>query len=151
MEQNKLILGECLEVMKKMPSNSIDLIITDPPYGDNISYYGNKTIENNENPLINCMALVECYRMLKKNKTMYNFTNWKHLPFLTDFILKYTKFKIRHVVVWKKHNFGMGYAFRHQYELILVLEKGNPKYNLTNFSNVQESGFISGKSIHPQI
>jgi site-specific DNA-methyltransferase (adenine-specific) len=149
MEQNKLILGECLEVMKKMPSNSIDLIITDPPYGDNISYYGNKTIENNENPLINCMALVECYRMLKKNKTMYNFTNWKHLPFLTDFILKYTKFKIRHVVVWKKHNFGMGYAFRHQYELILVLEKGNPKYNLTNFSNVQESGFISGKSIHP--
>lgn len=149
MEQNKLILGECLEVMKKMPSNSIDLIITDPPYGDNIAYYGNKTIENNENPLLNCIALVECYRVLRKNKTMYNFTNWKHLPFLTEFISKYTKFKIRHVIVWKKPNFGMGYAFRHQYELILVLEKGNPKYYLTNFSNVQESSFISGKSIHP--
>jgi site-specific DNA-methyltransferase (adenine-specific) len=80
---------------------------------------------------------------------MYNFTNWKNLPFLTDFISRYTNFKIRHVIVWKKPNFGMGYAFRHQYELILVLEKGNPKYNLTNFSNVQESKHISKKSIHP--
>lgn len=149
MDQNKVILGDCITVMKQMSNNSIDLIITDPPYGDNIQYYGNKTIENNENPLLNCKALVEGYRILKKNKTMYNFTNWKHLPFLTDFISKYTKFKIRHVVVWKKPNFGMGYAFRHQFELILVLEKGNPKYNLTNFSNVQESKFISDKSIHP--
>jgi len=149
MDSNRLVLGECLEVMKKMPGNSVDLIITDPPYGDNIAYYGNKTIENNENPLLNCIALVECYRVLKKNKTLYNFTNWKHLPFLNYFITKYTKFKIRHVIVWKKPNFGMGYAFRHQFELILVLEKGNPKYNLTNFSNVQESKYISSKSIHP--
>ena len=29
----KLILGDCLEEMKKMPDNSIDLVLTDPPYG----------------------------------------------------------------------------------------------------------------------
>lgn len=149
MELNKIISSDCIQIMRKMPSNSIDLIITDPPYGDNISYYGNKTIENNENPLLNCLALVEGYRILKKNKTMYNFTNWKHYPFLNEFILRYTKFKIRHVIVWKKPNFGMGYAFRHQFELILVLEKGNPLYNLTNFSNVQESKYIKHKSTHP--
>lgn len=146
---NSINLGDCINFIKEMPTNSVDLIITDPPYGDNISYYGNKSIENNENPILNCKVLAECYRVLKKNKTMYNFTNWKHLPFLTYFISKYTKFKIRHVIVWKKPNFGMGYVFRHQYELILVLEKGKPKYNLKNFSNVQESKYISGKSIHP--
>ncbi|MGV8142262.1 MAG: DNA-methyltransferase [Candidatus Pacearchaeota archaeon] len=149
MELNKIISGDCIQIMRKMPSNSVDLIVTDPPYGDDISYYGNKTIENNENPLVNCLALVECYRILKKNKTLYNFTNWKHLPFLNEFIMRYTKFKIKHVIVWKKPNFGMGYAFRHQFELILVLEKGDPKYNLTNFSNVQESKHISAKSAHP--
>ncbi|RXG65806.1 site-specific DNA-methyltransferase, partial [Candidatus Atribacteria bacterium 1244-E10-H5-B2] len=30
---NRIICGDCLEVMKEMPSNSIDTIITDPPYG----------------------------------------------------------------------------------------------------------------------
>ena len=29
---NKIICGDCLETMKKMPSNSIDLVVTSPPY-----------------------------------------------------------------------------------------------------------------------
>lgn len=34
MEQyiNKIIQGDCLEVMKKMPDKSVDLVLTDPPY-----------------------------------------------------------------------------------------------------------------------
>lgn len=149
--QNKVIFGDCITVMKDFPSNYFDLIITDPPYGDNTGYgWNNKKIVNNENPLINCQALVECYRVLKRNRSVYLFTNWKHYPFLTEFIIRYTKFKIRHVVVWKKHNFGLGWAFRHQYELIIVLEKGKPKYNLTNFSDVQTCSHINHNKInHP--
>lgn len=30
---NKVIQGDCLEVMKHIPDKSIDLILTDPPYG----------------------------------------------------------------------------------------------------------------------
>ena len=30
---SNLIYGDCLEEMKKIPNNSIDLILTDPPYG----------------------------------------------------------------------------------------------------------------------
>ena len=33
MEINKIIKGDCLEVMKKMPDKSVDLVLTDPPYG----------------------------------------------------------------------------------------------------------------------
>jgi len=32
-EQIELIHGDCLEEMKKMPDNSVDSIVTDPPYG----------------------------------------------------------------------------------------------------------------------
>ena len=31
--KNTIIQGDCLEIMKKIPDNSIDTIITDPPYG----------------------------------------------------------------------------------------------------------------------
>jgi len=151
MKNNEIISGDCIEIMKSIPKNSIDLILTDPPYGDNTSYgTTNKSILNNKNPLINCSALVEFYRILKNNRSVYIFTNWKHYPFLTEFIIRYTKFKIRHLIIWKKHNFGLGWAFRHQYEMILVLEKGKPKYNLKDFSDVQNAFHINHNALtHP--
>ena len=30
---NSIILGDCLEVMKQISDKSIDLVLTDPPYG----------------------------------------------------------------------------------------------------------------------
>ena len=38
METNKIINADCIEYMKTLPNNCIDLIITDPPYGDNVGY-----------------------------------------------------------------------------------------------------------------
>ena len=37
---NKIIQGDCLEVLKTMPDNSVDSLVTDPPYG--ISFMGKK-------------------------------------------------------------------------------------------------------------
>lgn len=34
---NKVIQGDCLEIMKTIPDKSIDLVITDPPYGKKAS------------------------------------------------------------------------------------------------------------------
>lgn len=38
MEQlkNKILLGDCLDVMRAMPDKCVDLLLTDPPYGLNI-------------------------------------------------------------------------------------------------------------------
>ena len=33
-ESTKLILGDCREVLKEIPDNSVDLIFTSPPYAD---------------------------------------------------------------------------------------------------------------------
>jgi site-specific DNA-methyltransferase (adenine-specific) len=33
MDEIKLYLGDCLEIMKTIPDKSIDLVLTDPPYG----------------------------------------------------------------------------------------------------------------------
>jgi len=38
METNKIINGNCLDVMSSMDEGSIDLIVTSPPYGVNIKY-----------------------------------------------------------------------------------------------------------------
>ena len=35
---NQVIVGDCVEVMSKLPENSIDLVLTSPPYSVGISY-----------------------------------------------------------------------------------------------------------------
>lgn len=36
MDEVKLYLGDCLEIMKTMSDKSVDLVLTDPPYGINV-------------------------------------------------------------------------------------------------------------------
>lgn len=44
----KIIHGDCLEVLKKGTSDSIDCVVTDPPYG--YSFMGNDMTENKIGP-----------------------------------------------------------------------------------------------------
>ncbi len=39
---NKIIHGDCLGIMKQMPDNCIDLVLTDPPYGIGVDVTMNK-------------------------------------------------------------------------------------------------------------
>ena len=38
LETNRIINGDCVEVMETLPKSSIDLIVTSPPYGVGIAY-----------------------------------------------------------------------------------------------------------------
>lgn len=49
MESNKIFLGDCLEILRQLPDNSVDAIITDPPYasgGRSISENPYRHLEN---------------------------------------------------------------------------------------------------------
>lgn len=134
---NKVTQGDCLEILKQLPDKCIDLILTDPPYGDGIGYGRlDKTIANNEDESINYKVLPILYDKLKSGGVCYLFTNWKFSSKIQAFLGEKTLFSIRMQLVIVKNNFGMGYGFRNQYELCLVLEKGKAKYNRNDVSNV---------------
>jgi site-specific DNA-methyltransferase (adenine-specific) len=134
---NQIICGDALHILKQLPDKSIDLVVTDPPYGDNIAYgVHNRTIVGNEHPLVALTALAECYRLLKTNASAYMFCGSRHLGFLRSFFQTYTKYAIRDVIIWDKILRGRGHGFRRQYECILVLEKGKPRYRNPGLPNV---------------
>jgi len=60
---NKIVLGDCLSVMRKFPSNSISTIICDPPYG--LKFMGKKW--DYDVPSIEVWK--ECLRVLKPGGT----------------------------------------------------------------------------------
>src|SRR4030065_873589 len=46
LEQDKIYLGDCAQILRRIPSNSINLIVTSPPYADNRkSTYGGVPIK----------------------------------------------------------------------------------------------------------
>jgi len=57
--KNEIIIGDCADVLKSVPSDSIDCIVTDPPYG--YSFMGLEW----DKALPSLEALKECNRVLK--------------------------------------------------------------------------------------
>lgn len=63
---NKIINGDCIEVMATMPENSVDQVITSPPYGVNIAYdVHDDDMEISEYLEFSRKWLTEVYRLLK--------------------------------------------------------------------------------------
>lgn len=65
-ETNKIINGDCIEIMQTLPQNSIDLIVTSPPYGVGIDYDSfNDDIDFDEYKIFSKKWLVEAFNLLK--------------------------------------------------------------------------------------
>jgi len=99
---NKIIQGDCLEILKSIPSESIDCIITDPPYGTKTNPRESFMVGEFSNvmPLI----LPEIFRVLKPNGAFYCFTSWSQM---SDWLIRYQQyFKLQNILIWdkKKHS-----------------------------------------------
>jgi site-specific DNA-methyltransferase (adenine-specific) len=63
---HKVVLGDCFELIKKAKDNSVDLVITSPPYSDIISYGKNVSIKKPDDYVDWILPLFkEIHRVLK--------------------------------------------------------------------------------------
>lgn len=62
---NKIICGDSLDLMKKLPDNSVNLVVTSPPYF-NCRSYGNETIGREQDPLDYVKNLLEYTNEIKR-------------------------------------------------------------------------------------
>jgi len=97
-----LVNGDSLIVLKKMLDESIDLIITDPPYNVGLDYgkYSNDKKKKEEYYQWCKIWLRECSRVLNKNGSFYLISypeiNARLLPFIEDEL----KLKFRRWITW---------------------------------------------------
>jgi len=130
-EQN-LIVGDCLEVMKKMPSESIDLIITDPPFNIGKDYGGVYEDKKEFDEYIEwCKKwLLECIRLLKNSGSLYLFNYPENNAYLLPFLKEHLLFK--RWMTWhyptntghSKSNFT-----RTQHSILFFTKTKNHKFN----------------------
>ena len=161
----KIINKNCLDILKNIPDNSIDLIVTDPPYlttsrgsagnsggmlQKDINKKGKVFTYNN----INCKEYApEFYRVLKDGSHCYVMTN--HIN-LIDMLNTFTNVGFHFIksLIWDKGNKIMGQYYMSQFEYILFFRKGKGK----KINNCGTSDILSipnkktkdkgGKNIH---
>lgn len=137
MEQ-KIINGDFLEEIKKLEADSIDLILTDPPYGTvtNICssddfQHGMKNKTGWDEALNPNDIFRECERVLKKAGKLILFSQEPYTSRLITEASNNIQFSYR--LVWIKDHFANGLIAKkapvNYFEDILVFNKNNPKYD----------------------
>jgi len=98
----QLFNDDCLKVLPTIPENSINLIITSPPYNIGINYNNYKDKRDDYvDWLIN--VLDECCRVLKDNGHLFiNLSSGKINPFTSYKIAENIKWKLQNNIIWAK-------------------------------------------------
>jgi site-specific DNA-methyltransferase (adenine-specific) len=102
----RLELGDCLEVLKNIPDNSVDSIVTDPPYG--LSFMNKKW----DYDVPSTDIWIECLRVLKPGGHLLSFSGSRTYHRMVVRI-EDAGFEIRDQIMWvygsgfpKSHNIG---------------------------------------------
>lgn len=148
------INGDCLEYIKTIPENYVDMILTDPPYGIKYCSNGRKNKFNkilNDDNDFRFLVYDEFKRVMKDNSTCCIFCSWKN--FYKDYEYLSNIFKILNVIIWHKPGGGIGdlkHTLATDYEMCIICAKGSPKiYSKRNGSVITVSKVNANKMIHP--
>ena len=123
---SRFVLGNCIDVMARIPDNAIDFILTDPPYLVGFRDRFGRTIAGDKTDEWLQPACNEMYRVLKKDALMVSFYGWNRVDrFMAAW--KNAGFGVvGHLVFTKNYTSKAAYVgYRH--ECAYILAKGRPR------------------------
>lgn len=155
---NSIICGNAVEVMKKIPNDSIELIVTSPPYNLKNSTgngmkdgrggkWANAALQKGYSDHNDCMphdeyvswqrdCLTEMLRIIPDNGAIFYNHKWRvQGGLLQDRNDIVSGFPVRQIIIWRRKggfNFNPGY-FVPTYEVIYLIAK--PKFTLAPKAN----------------
>lgn len=126
---------DALDHLSLLPDHSIDLILTDPPYGQDYSTGRQRRtirkstrIANDAGTLDVARLLREFDRVSKPSCHCYVFTSWKTVDLWKQEFERY--FILKNILIWSKDNHTAGdlhWSYAQSYEMILFGMKGRKR------------------------
>ncbi len=125
------ILGDSLNVLRKMHDKSVNLIFADAPYNIGKDFGNNSDKWDSKDSYIEwCKKWIdECIRVLKDDGTMYFMTATQHMPYLDTYVSE--KYNVLCRIIWTYDSSGVQSKkiFGSLYEPITMINKSkNNKY-----------------------
>jgi site-specific DNA-methyltransferase (adenine-specific) len=133
--------------MQRFPANSINLVVTDPPYLINYQSRDGRTITGDTDDAWLLPAFLEAYRVLRVGGFCISFYGWSRAD---SYLAAWRKAGFRPVghLVWIK-SYVSGSAFlQYRHEQAYLLAKGRADLPLSPISDVQQWKY-TGNRLHP--
>ncbi len=150
---NRLHHEDWRDTMKKINSQSIDLIVTDPPYGmefrSSHRYERYDPIHDDDNLDWLNEWVWECNRIMKNNTHLYCFCSFHNIDIFKQELSEWLT--VKNILIWEKNNTSMGDLegdYAPKYEMIIFCVKGKRKLNGRRDSNIIYSKRTQNK-LHP--
>jgi len=144
---NEILHGDCIEAMRKMPANSVDFILTDPPYLVNYRDRDGRTIQNDSDASWLRPAMAEAYRVLKQDRVAIMFYGWTKVDAFFG-ARKSAGFQPVGHLVFRKTYSSKSRFLRYQHEQAFLLAKGRPPLPKQPLADVMDIPY-SGNKLHP--
>ncbi len=142
-----IIGGDCVDTMRIMPGEAIDLVVTDPPYLVNYHDRSGRSIMNDNNDHWVEPAFNQLYRLLKPNSFCVSFCGWNSLDIFLS-AAKQAGFRMSGHLVWQKNYASSSFYISSHHEQAIVLAKGNPQKPEKPLRSVLPWSY-TGNKLHP--
>lgn len=144
---NRILHGDCIEVMHELPASSVDFILADPPYLVNYRDRCGRTIQNDSNADWLSPAMAEAYRVLKNDRVAVMFYGWTKVDaFFAAW--KSAGFQPVGHIVFRKAYSSKSRFLSYQHEQAFLLAKGRPPLPKQPLGDVLDMPY-SGNKLHP--
>lgn len=146
---NKILLGDCLNVLPKLPSHTVNTVLTDPPFFVPTQHYTSRQNWGKKYSDLSVMkgffdrVFKEFERVLIKNGHLLVFCDPVSYPLL--FQAAYSLFDYTRCLVWYKgkNYFSLGKgAWRYSFELILHSRNSSAYYLQLDRQDMIESRIV---------
>jgi site-specific DNA-methyltransferase (adenine-specific) len=134
---HRIYFADAIHALRQVADNTVDLIVTDPPYGQDYSTGRQKhtirrttRIPNDTGDLDIERLMFELDRVTKPESHCYIFTSWKTVDLWKRAFERF--FVLKNILIWSKDNHTAGdlaWSYAQSYEMILFGMKGRKKLN----------------------
>lgn len=143
----QVIQGDCKEVLRTLPNESVDLVLTDPPYFVRYKDRSGRSIANDSDPGSVLGAFHDIYRVLKPDTFCISFYGWNTVAAFCGAWRQAGFSTVGHIVWHKSYSSRRGFLnARHEQAYLLV--KGHPVKPAQPLDDVQPWEY-SGNVVHP--
>jgi DNA modification methylase len=144
---NHIVQGDCIKVMRQLPRERVDFMLTDPPYLVNYRDRTDRGIQNDVHDSWLKPAFAEAYRVLKQDRLMLSFYGWTRVHKFMEAWNDAGFRTVGHLVFIKRYASKKRFV-QYQHEMAYLLAKGRPPLPEQTISDVRTFEY-TGNALHP--
>ena len=146
-QANAVVQGDCIEVMRRFRTRSVDFVLTDPPYLAHYCSRDGRRVANDGNAAWLKPAFAEIFRVLCRDSFCISFYGWHQADkFITAW--REAGFRLAGHLTFTKRYASTERFLQYHHENAYLLAKGNPTQPSQRIPDVLEWKY-SGNKLHP--